>query len=118
HRHPAITGLQVELAVLEVVLVELAAVVAAVIPGRAVEGERLGAGIAAFDHLRLAHQLAVDLALPGLAALVADLVAHFDGVGATLEDEAAADLHAVGTLPDEGHDDLILALGQGVLALG
>src|SRR5690606_41782755 len=53
HRHPAVAGLQVEPAVLEVILVELAAVVAAVVPGGAIEAEGLGAGVAALDHRRL-----------------------------------------------------------------
>src|SRR5690606_30875265 len=98
HCHPAAADLLVDLAVLQVVLVELAPLVAAVIPGRAVEAERFGPGIATLDLRRGADQLAVDLALPWAAALVDDLVAHFHRIGASTHGIGAQDAHAVGAL--------------------
>src|SRR5690606_10272625 len=101
HRDPAVARLLVHAAVLEVVLVELATLVAAVIPGRAVEAEGLRAGVAALDHRRLAHQLAVHLALPRCRTGVDHLVADLHRVFAAGQGEGAADLHAVLALPHE-----------------
>src|SRR5690606_28185561 len=115
---PAFGGAQVERAVLGEIGERMAGIAALVaVPGGAIEAERLGVGHAAADPRRHARQLAIDVALPRLAAGVDHGVLHVDGIGARAHGEGAADLHAVGAVPDERHGDFFLPAGEAVLAL-
>src|SRR5690606_9018952 len=114
----AVAGLLVDGAVLQIVLAESLALVAAVVPGRAVEAEGLRPGVAALDLRRGADPLAIGLALPRALALVGDPVAHFNCIGATADGVGAVDAHAVRADPGKRNLEAVLAVGQGVLARG
>src|SRR5690606_34921521 len=92
HRDPAAGDLLVEGAVLgEILELALVELVRGAVPGGAVEAVRLGLGEAGLDHRRHPHELAVDVALPGRAALVDNLVHHLHRVLAAAEGPGAAD---------------------------
>src|SRR5690606_30485953 len=110
HRDPAAGDLLVEGAVLgEILELALLELVGRAVPGAAVEAVRLGLGEAGLDYGRHAHELAVDVALPGRTALVDDLVHHLHRVLAAPEGPGAADGDAVGAGPFERHRHAVLA---------
>src|SRR5690606_19752747 len=84
-RDPATGAAPVDAAVFQVVLVELAALVATVVPGGAVEVDGPRNGHAALDQRRIAGQLAVDRSLPRRAAGIDHFVAHLHRVLAAFE---------------------------------
>src|SRR5690606_33537468 len=93
--HRAVVDEVVELALLELV--------ARGEPRRAMEAVGLGPGEAGLDRRRHAHELAIDVTHPRLAAAVDDLVAHLHRVVAAGERIGAANGEAVRAGPLERH---------------
>ncbi|MDQ1134165.1 hypothetical protein QE386_002760 [Pseudoxanthomonas winnipegensis] len=119
HRDPAALHVLVELAVFQVVVAELAALVgpAGGAPGGADQAEGVRVGDAALDRRRRrALELAIDHRRPRRAAGVGDLVGDADQVRAAGDGEGAHDAHAV-AFPDEGNAQAVLAAGQHVVTL-
>ena len=112
HRQPAPFHRLVQAAIVEVILVKGTALVAVVVPGRTIEGERIRVGHALLDGRRYPLQATVDITLPWRCAVVADLVTHGNGITAPGKGVGPADAHAIGAGPDKRHHQRLLTLGQ------